>query len=108
DIMFEFNSFKIKEEFIPIISNLSFKLKDYRELEIIVEGHTDDIGSDEYNQKLSESRAKEVTSLLIEFGIDPKKISYIGYGKRKPKFPNTSEENRAKNRRVEIKLMWGK
>ncbi len=108
DIIFEFNSFKVKEEFISILSNLAIKIKDYKELDIIVEGHTDDIGSEEYNQKLSENRAKEVSSILIKFGIDPKKISYIGYGKNKPKVPNTSEENRAKNRRVEIKLMWGR
>lgn len=108
DVIFDFNSYKVKKEFITILSNLASKVKGYKELDIIVEGHTDDIGNDEYNLKLSESRAKEVANILISFGIDPTRISYIGYGKTKPKVPNISESNRARNRRVEIKLIWGK
>lgn len=108
DIMFDFNSYKVKDNFVSILSNLANRIKDLNEIDIVVEGHTDDIGNEEYNQKLSENRAKEVVNILIKHGIDPNRISYIGYGKRKPKVPNTSEENRAKNRRVEIKLIWGK
>ncbi|MCS7299165.1 MAG: OmpA family protein [Spirochaetia bacterium] len=108
DIVFDFNSYKVKEEFKLVLSNLSQKISNHKEIDMIVEGHTDDIGSDEYNQKLSEARAREVAKILTEFGISPDRVSYIGYGKRKPKFPNTSSENRAKNRRVEIKLLWGR
>lgn len=108
DIVFDFNSYEVREEFKLILSNLSQKIINHREIDIIVEGHTDDIGSDEYNQKLSEARAREVARILTESGISSDRVSYIGYGKRKPKFPNTSPENRAKNRRVEIKLLWGR
>jgi len=50
----------------------------------------------------------EILILLIENGVSKNKVSYVGYGPDKPIFPNTSNENRAKNRRVEIKLIWGK
>lgn len=108
DIVFDFDSYKVKNEFISVLSNLAKSIKDYREIDIIVEGHTDDIGGEEYNLRLSEARAREVAGILIRYGIDPTRVSYIGYGEKKPKVPNTSPENRAKNRRVEIKLIWGK
>ncbi|MGB9621594.1 MAG: OmpA family protein [Brevinematia bacterium] len=108
DILFDFNSSKVKEEFFKILSSIANKIKNYKQFDIIVEGHTDDIGSDEYNMKLSESRAKEVAKIFIENGINPERVSYIGFGKTKPKVPNISSENRAKNRRVEIKFIWGK
>lgn len=108
DVLFDFNSSKVKDEFVKILSDMANKLKYYGQFDIVVEGHTDDIGSDEYNMKLSESRAKEVVNIFIKSGIRPERISYIGFGKTKPKVPNTSNENRAKNRRVEIKLIWGK
>jgi outer membrane protein OmpA-like peptidoglycan-associated protein len=90
------------------LKNVANTLKNYNQVDIVVEGYTDDIGSDEYNMRLSELRAKEVAKILIESGVDPKRVSYVGYGKSKPKVPNTSEENRAKNRRVEIRIIWGK
>ncbi|MCX8028526.1 MAG: OmpA family protein [Brevinematales bacterium] len=108
DIVFDFNKYTIKQEFIKTLSNLAEILKKYNQADIIVEGHTDDIGEDEYNLKLSQLRAKEVAKILINLGINPNRISYIGYGETKPKVPNTSPQNRAKNRRVEIKLIWGK
>ncbi|MEN2997617.1 MAG: OmpA family protein [Brevinematia bacterium] len=108
DIVFDFNSYKVKQEFVSVLSNFAISLKNYKELDIIVEGHTDDIGSEKYNLELSEARAREVAKILVELGVDPSKVSYIGYGEKKPKVPNNSPENRAKNRRVEIKLIWGK
>ncbi len=108
DVLFDFGKYEVKENFVKILKNVADSLKNYNQIDIVVEGHTDDIGGDEYNKKLSELRAREVAKILIEYGIDPKRISYVGYGKSNPKVPNTSEENRAKNRRVEIRIIWGK
>jgi len=108
DVLFDFAKYEVKENFVQILKNVANTLKNYNQVDIVVEGYTDDIGSDEYNRRLSELRAKEVAKILIESGVDPKRVSYVGYGKSKPKVPNTSEENRAKNRRVEIRIIWGK
>lgn len=72
---------------------------------IEVGGHTDDRGTDVSNQKLSESRANAVKSALIKFGVDEKRLEAKGYGKDDPKVPNTDEESRAKNRRIEYKAV---
>lgn len=69
---------------------------------IIIGGHTDDIGDNNANQKLSMNRAKAVYNYLIEKGIDAQQITYKGYGESQPKVENTSDKNRAINRRVEV------
>ncbi|MFN4244597.1 MAG: OmpA family protein [Brevinematia bacterium] len=108
DILFDLGSSTIKPSYKKMLESLANILKKYNEIDILVEGHTDDIGSREFNLTLSENRAKSVANVLIQSGIKPDKISYCGYGPDKPIVPNTSDENRAKNRRVEIKLIWGK
>ena len=70
-----------------------------------VYGHTDDVGSEAYNQTLSEQRANSVRDYLAEAGIDPAIISTEGYGKSSPRVAGTSAEARAKNRRVEIGIV---
>jgi OmpA-OmpF porin, OOP family len=67
-----------------------------------VQGHTDDQGSDDYNLKLSQRRAETVVACLGLFGIDPSRLVPKGYGESKTVMPNTTEEGRAKNRRVEL------
>jgi outer membrane protein OmpA-like peptidoglycan-associated protein len=69
---------------------------------ITVEGHTDDRGSDAYNQKLSEQRAHSVAAWLTAHGVAAARITTRGYGEKAPRVPNTSEGNRHKNRRVEM------
>ena len=71
-------------------------------IEII--GHTDNLGSKEYNLELSENRAKAVYDWLVTKGVTKERLNYKGFGNEKPLFDNTSEENRAKNRRVEFKI----
>ena len=71
---------------------------------MIVEGHTDSIGSQSYNLKLSRKRAASVARYLIEKGIPAAKIRTVGYGESRPLYPNDTEEHRSKNRRVEIKV----
>jgi outer membrane protein OmpA-like peptidoglycan-associated protein len=70
-----------------------------------ISAHTDDKGSDAYNNKLSQSRAESVVNFLVSKGIPKERLVPKGYGKTQPTVPNDSEENRAKNRRVEFKVM---
>ncbi len=104
NIFFDFNSARLKPESKLELDRLVKLLKRRPDLKIVIEGHTDIIGSEEYNQKLSERRAKAVADYLINKGIDPKRIRTVGYGSRKPVAPNDTPEGRAKNRRVEIKF----
>lgn len=69
---------------------------------IVVEGHTDSVGVDAYNQKLSEDRAKSVRDHLVSKGVEANRISFVGKGETVPVADNTSPEGRANNRRVEI------
>jgi outer membrane protein OmpA-like peptidoglycan-associated protein len=73
-------------------------------LRIELSAHTDDLGSDKYNDRLSSLRGQTVAKWLKERGVEADRIESKGYGKRKPLVPNDSDENRALNRRVEIKV----
>ena len=72
------------------------------ELHVELAGHTDNVGSESYNLKLSTDRANVVRQALIENGIDEARLKAQGYGSSKPLVPNDSEENRARNRRTEM------
>ena len=71
-------------------------------MKISVEGHTDNVGTPESNQKLSENRAKAVYDYLVAKGIDKNRLSYTGWGQEKSIADNRSEDGRYKNRRVEL------
>lgn len=77
-------------------------LNHYPESTITIIGHTDDQGSDSYNQKLSERRAASVSNYLSTHGVNYSRLTQKGLGEKMPKVPNDSEENRAQNRRVEL------
>ena len=66
-----------------------------------IEAHTDSVGSDKYNQKLSERRANSAVNALKELNVDPSRIKAVGYGETKPAASNATAEGRAENRRVE-------
>ena len=74
-------------------------------LELEISGHTCDIGSENYNIKLSKSRAESVRKYLTQKGIEKIRLQSVGYGFSKPLMPNDCEENRQKNRRVEIEII---
>ncbi|MCK5839531.1 MAG: OmpA family protein, partial [Bacteroidales bacterium] len=74
-------------------------------LRIEISGHSDNVGSYAYNQKLSEQRAKAVVDYLVSLGIDPDRLEYVGYASSQPVATNDTEEGRAKNRRVEFKIL---
>jgi outer membrane protein OmpA-like peptidoglycan-associated protein len=101
-INFETGKSDIKTESLPIIEQLSEMLKQNPTLKISIEGHTDNVGGDEANQLLSESRAKSVLNALVSKGIDVSRLKYKGWGQSKPIADNNTKEGRAKNRRVEI------
>jgi outer membrane protein OmpA-like peptidoglycan-associated protein len=75
------------------------------EIKILICGHTDDVGSAEYNQTLSEKRAEAVYNFLVDMEIDPERLDYKGFGKSQPVSDNETEEGRAMNRRTEIVIL---
>lgn len=101
---FAFGSSELTKTGIEIIQKYANELNRIGYEEIIVEGHTDSIGRDEYNQNLSERRAESVKKELEKNGIDGTKIKSVGYGKTRPIADNKTKEGRAQNRRVEIKV----
>ncbi len=105
NIFFEFDKATILPQSKPELKKLMDILTDYPYLTIQISGHTDNIGSDAYNQKLSEARAKSVVDYLIDEKVDPERLTYRGYGSAKPITSNATEEGMAKNRRVEFTVI---
>ncbi len=104
-ILFDFNKYNLKKSAEEILGQLIKELKNIKIKEIIIEGHTDSIGSEVYNLKLSKKRAEAVANFLIQNRFPENKIKIIGYGEKKPIASNKTEIGRAKNRRVEIKII---
>ena len=108
-IYFEFGSSKIKEDSFPILDQVASLLKENAGFDLLrVEGHTDSVGSEAFNQDLSQKRAQSVRVHLSKKGVPAKKLISKGFGKSKPIATNTTEEGRAENRRVEFNLDRGK
>jgi outer membrane protein OmpA-like peptidoglycan-associated protein len=105
NLFFEFAQSNLLPESYSELQRLLNYLIRNETVKIEISGHTDNQGSDAYNQKLSMERAKSIYNYLISNGIDKDRLSYKGYGKEKPVVPNNSEENRAKNRRTEILIL---
>lgn len=80
-------------------------MKANKTLVVEISAHTDDKGSDDYNNKLSQNRAESVVKYLTSKGIIAERLVAKGFGKTLPAVPNDSDENRAKNRRVEFKIL---
>jgi outer membrane protein OmpA-like peptidoglycan-associated protein len=80
-------------------------LKKYPNVQVEIAGHTDSDADKKHNQKLSQNRAEKIKRYMISKGIEPKRISTIGYGETVPKYPNDSPENKALNRRIEAKIV---
>jgi outer membrane protein OmpA-like peptidoglycan-associated protein len=95
----------LKPEGKAELDTLKNILTDFPTLKIELAGHTDDVGNDEYNLKLSESRAKAAMDYLVKQGIATDRLSYKGYGETAPYVPNDSDFNRQLNRRTEVKIL---
>jgi outer membrane protein OmpA-like peptidoglycan-associated protein len=103
-VLFGFDKSDLTSAAQSNIQELAQILNKYPDTYVRVEGHTDDKGTDAYNYGLSERRANSVANYLKQQGVAGNRIQTYWYGERQPKFPNDSEENRAKNRRCEFSI----
>lgn len=106
NLMFGFNSASIKEELQPSIKRFSKSLNKFDKTAVLIAGHTDNVGDDDYNDKLSAQRADTAKSALTSYQVAPSRISTWGMGKKFPIASNETEEGRAKNRRVEFVILY--
>jgi outer membrane protein OmpA-like peptidoglycan-associated protein len=102
DVLFDFNKYTLKTEAREKLAKVSGILLAYPGLKLQVEGYTDNIGSDEYNQKLSEQRAGGVREYLVSQSVQDANITAQGYGKTNPIADNSTNAGRAQNRRVQL------
>lgn len=104
NIEFAFGSSALRKRGTVILDRVYHILEKYGSYDIVIEGHTDDIGAEEYNLTLSEKRAMAVRDYLVRKGTTPERLKYVGMGESLPFYPNTNDENRRRNRRVEFLL----
>lgn len=102
DILFDFGQARLRPQAREVLSKIAGILLVSRGYQLKVEGHTDNVGSDAFNQKLSEKRARSVYDYLVQSGVSPDIITTEGFGKTRPLALNTTAAGRQKNRRVEI------
>lgn len=102
---FEFNSSKLTAESYPVLYHVSKTLIENPNLRIEIEGHCDNSGTTEVNQKISQQRADVVKNYMLERDIDESRIKAVGYGSTKPIADNSTEEGKAMNRRIEFKVI---
>ena len=105
DAFFDFNKSVVKPEGKAKLDDLVGKIKDINLEVIIAVGHTDSVGSDAYNQKLSVNRSEAVKAYLVSKGIEKNRVYTEGKGEKQPVADNKTAEGRAKNRRVEIEVV---
>jgi len=104
-VHFDFDKYTIKPAGRKILDEDVALLKSDRTLDISIEGHCDIIGSDAYNMKLSEKRADAVYNYFLKQGISADRMRTVGFGRSKPIASNDTAAGRAKNRRVEIRII---
>lgn len=110
-IHFDFDKSNIKMEWVPVLEEAVAILKDNPSINIVIEGYTDSIGTESYNQALSERRARSVYRFFLKHGIAASRMQAVGFGESNPIAPNTNPdgsdnpEGRALNRRVELKVV---
>ena len=102
DVLFEFNRAEVKTTAQARLSKLADFLKQFPERRVLIEGHTDNIGSAAYNEQLSTRRAESIRTQLTLLGVSNDRLATIGYGKDFPVASNDTDTNRAINRRVEV------
>jgi outer membrane protein OmpA-like peptidoglycan-associated protein len=105
NVFFEFDKFDLKAESITSLKRLFKFLQENPNVNILISGHTDNIGSVIYNQTLSLQRAKSVQNFLVGAGLHPGRLLVEGKGDKEPMVPNSSPENQALNRRITIKVL---
>jgi outer membrane protein OmpA-like peptidoglycan-associated protein len=104
-INFVTNSAEITPDSDPILTKAYNTLRTNQNLRVEIQGHTDDVGSNTANQRLSERRANSVRDYFVSKGIDANRMTARGYGEDQPLVPNDSPENRARNRRIQFRVI---
>ncbi len=107
-LLFDVDKYNVKTTIEDNLVQLSETLKKYEDTNILIEGHTDNTGSDEYNQELSQKRAKSVSSFLEVQGVSSSRITTMGYGESQPIAENSTTAGRSQNRRVEVAIFANK
>lgn len=104
-VTFDFNRADLKSQFYPALDQVASTMAEYNQTIVEVSGHTDSVGSDDYNQRLSEQRANAVANYLSGRGLMRERFEVVGMGERYPVADNNSDDGRARNRRVEIRVV---
>ncbi|MFN4292192.1 MAG: OmpA family protein [Permianibacter sp.] len=105
NVLFETARTDIKPESAAEIKRVADFMNDYPTTKVVIEGHTDSVGSNELNKALSERRAKAVADALVrDYGVDAGRVSSVGYGEERPLADNSTAEGRAQNRRVTAEI----
>lgn len=104
-VYFDTNKYAINSKSSATLDKLANIFQEYPDTNILVEGHTDSTGPDDFNMKLSKQRAQSVTTYLSGKGISSGRFTTNWYGPNQPKYDNTTTEGRAKNRRVELAII---
>jgi len=102
NLLFDFDSAKIRDDMVPVLEKAKQILNEDKAVSFTVAGNTCNIGTDTYNQGLSERRAAAVKNWLVENGVAAARLDTVGYGESQPKYDNQTKEGRKLNRRVEI------
>ncbi|MEA3310877.1 MAG: OmpA family protein [candidate division WOR-3 bacterium] len=105
NIFFEFDRYSLRPESFPELDRLAKVLKESPDMKVEIAGHTDNVGTEEYNLELSRKRAQSVVGYLISVGCSRTNLIPMGYGEKKPIDTNDTEQGRASNRRVEFKFL---
>ncbi len=105
NVTFGFDSADLNAQFYPVLEKVAGTMKEFDKTVIEVAGHTDNTGSDTYNQGLSERRAQSVAAFLSSQGVSGARVVTVGAGEGHPVASNDTEEGRAQNRRVEITIV---
>jgi len=104
-VTFEFNSANLTAQSRPVLDEVAADLKRYPRLKVELQGHTDSVGADAYNMKLSADRANSVRAYLIQQGVSEAQLTARGYGETQPVADNRTDEGRAQNRRVVMNVL---
>jgi outer membrane protein OmpA-like peptidoglycan-associated protein len=103
-ILFDFDSYALRPEAREHLTNLAASLNEYPDSEVLIVGHTDSSGADEYNQRLSENRANAAGNHIIRGGVAPSRVKMMGLGETEPVASNDTEDGMQLNRRVEVAI----
>lgn len=107
-LLFNVDSYQLTSTSQQNLKELAGVLSKYEDTDVLIEGHTDNTGTDDHNLSLSENRAKSVSGFLVRQGVDYGRMVTMGYGESQPKEENTTTSGRQANRRVEVAIFANK